>query len=172
MWTARSTGHKPSCRQIWWAPSPCCMRHCATGKISTDEVFGTLGEQGFFTEDSPYAPNSPYSATKAGSDHLVRAWHETYGLPTLLTNCSNNYGPYHFPEKLIPHMIVKGLAGEPLPVYGDGKNIRDWLYVEDHAKALTLVLEHGVVGETYNVGGRNERTNLHVVESICDLLAH
>ncbi|MCA1453667.1 dTDP-glucose 4,6-dehydratase [Bradyrhizobium sp. BRP22] len=138
--------------------------------ISTDEVFGSLGDDGFFTETTAYSPNSPYSASKASSDHLVRAWRETYELPTLVTNCSNNYGPYHFPEKLIPHMIIKGLAGEPLPVYGDGKNIRDWLYVEDHAKALTLVLEHGVVGETYNVGGRNERTNLHVVESICDLL--
>ena len=138
--------------------------------ISTDEVFGSLGEEGIFTETTPYSPNSPYSASKASSDHLVRAWHETYGLPTLVTNCSNNYGPYHFPEKLIPHMIIKGLAGEPLPVYGDGRNIRDWLYVEDHAKALTLVLEHGVVGETYNIGGRNERTNLHVVQTICNLL--
>src|ERR1700749_4001388 len=138
--------------------------------ISTDEVFGSLGDDGFFTESTAYAPNSPYSASKASSDHLVRAWHETYGLPTLVTNCSNNYGPYHFPEKLIPHMIIKGLAGEPLPVYGDGKNIRDWLYVEDHAKALALVLEYGIVGNTYNVGGRNERTNLQVVESICDLL--
>ncbi|QIG98771.1 MULTISPECIES: dTDP-glucose 4,6-dehydratase [unclassified Bradyrhizobium] len=138
--------------------------------ISTDEVFGSLGDEGLFTETTAYAPNSPYSASKASSDHLVRAWHETYGLPTLVTNCSNNYGPYHFPEKLIPHMIIKGLAGEPLPVYGDGQNIRDWLFVEDHAKALTLVLERGEVGETYNVGGRNERTNLHVVESICDLL--
>jgi dTDP-glucose 4,6-dehydratase len=138
--------------------------------ISTDEVFGSLGNEGLFTETTAYAPNSPYSASKASSDHLVRAWRETYGLPTLVTNCSNNYGPYHFPEKLIPHMIIKGLAGEPLPVYGDGQNIRDWLYVEDHAKALTLVLERGVTGETYNVGGRNERTNLHVVECICDLL--
>jgi dTDP-glucose 4,6-dehydratase len=138
--------------------------------ISTDEVFGSLGEQGLFTETTAYAPNSPYSASKAASDHLVRAWRETYDLPTLVTNCSNNYGPYHFPEKLIPHMIIKGLAGDPLPVYGDGQNIRDWLYVEDHAKALTLVLERGAVGETYNVGGRNERTNLTVVESICDLL--
>lgn len=138
--------------------------------ISTDEVFGSLGDEGFFVETTAYAPNSPYSASKASSDHLVRAWRETYELPTLVTNCSNNYGPYHFPEKLIPHMIIKGLAGEPLPVYGDGKNIRDWLYVEDHAKALTLVLERGAVGQTYNVGGRNERTNLQVVESICDLL--
>ncbi|QOZ35396.1 dTDP-glucose 4,6-dehydratase [Bradyrhizobium sp. CCBAU 53421] len=138
--------------------------------ISTDEVFGSLGDEGLFTETTAYAPNSPYSASKASSDHLVRAWRETYELPTLVTNCSNNYGPYHFPEKLIPHMIIKGLAGEPLPVYGDGQNIRDWLFVEDHARALTLVLERGEVGETYNVGGRNERTNLHVVESICDLL--
>ncbi|MGX4806585.1 dTDP-glucose 4,6-dehydratase [Bradyrhizobium guangdongense] len=138
--------------------------------ISTDEVFGSLGKDGYFTETTPYSPNSPYSASKASSDHLVRAWRETYDLPTMVTNCSNNYGPYHFPEKLIPHIIIKGLAGEPLPVYGDGQNIRDWLYVEDHAKALALVLERGAIGETYNVGGRNERSNLHVVESICDLL--
>ncbi len=138
--------------------------------VSTDEVFGSLGDSGSFTETTAYAPNSPYSASKASSDHLVRAWRETYELPTLITNCSNNYGPYHFPEKLIPHMIIKGLAGEPLPVYGDGRNIRDWLYVDDHASALSLVMEHGAVGHTYNVGGRNERTNLHVVESICDLL--
>jgi dTDP-glucose 4,6-dehydratase len=138
--------------------------------ISTDEVFGSLGTEGFFSETTAYAPNSPYSASKASSDHLVRAWRETYELPTLVTNCSNNYGPYHFPEKLIPHMIIKGLAGEPMPVYGDGNNVRDWLYVEDHAKALSLVLERGAIGETYNVGGRNERTNLHVVETICDLL--
>ena len=138
--------------------------------ISTDEVFGSLGNEGLFTERTPYAPNSPYSASKASSDHLVRAWRETYELPTMVTNCSNNYGPYHFPEKLIPHIIIKGLAEEPLPVYGDGQNVRDWLFVEDHAKALTLVLERGVIGETYNVGGRNERTNISVVESICDLL--
>lgn len=138
--------------------------------VSTDEVFGSLGETGLFSETSSYAPNSPYSASKASSDHLVRAWHETYGLPMLLTNCSNNYGPFHFPEKLIPHIIIKGLAGEPLPVYGDGQNIRDWLYVEDHAKALSLVMEHGAIGQTYNVGGRNERTNLHVVQTVCDLL--
>jgi dTDP-glucose 4,6-dehydratase len=138
--------------------------------VSTDEVFGSLGAQGLFAETTAYAPNSPYSASKAASDHLVRAWRETYELPTMVTNCSNNYGPYHFPEKLIPHMIIKGLSGEPLPVYGDGGNIRDWLYVEDHAKALTLVLERGRVGQTYNVGGRNERTNLHVVEAICHLL--
>jgi dTDP-glucose 4,6-dehydratase len=138
--------------------------------ISTDEVYGSLGADGLFTEETAYAPNSPYSASKASSDHLVRAWRETYGLPTIITNCSNNYGPYHFPEKLIPHMIIKGLAGEALPVYGDGQQIRDWLYVEDHAKALALVVAHGRPGETYNIGGRNERANLHVVETICDLL--
>jgi len=137
--------------------------------VSTDEVFGSLGEAGAFTETTSYAPNSPYSASKAASDHLVRAWRETYGLPTLITNCSNNYGPYHFPEKLIPHMIIKGLAEHPLPVYGDGLNVRDWLYVEDHARALTLVLERGRVGETYNIGGRSERTNKAVVAAICDL---
>jgi dTDP-glucose 4,6-dehydratase len=138
--------------------------------ISTDEVYGSLGAEGLFTEATGYAPNSPYSASKASSDHLVRAWRETYGLPTIVTNCSNNYGPYHFPEKLIPHIIIKGLAGERLPVYGDGGNVRDWLYVEDHAKALTLVLDRGRTGETYNIGGRNERQNLYVVQTICDLL--
>jgi dTDP-glucose 4,6-dehydratase len=138
--------------------------------ISTDEVYGSLGSDGLFRENSAYAPNSPYAASKASSDHLVRAWRETYGLPTVVTNCSNNYGPYHFPEKLIPHMIIKGLAGEPLPVYGDGQNVRDWLYVEDHAKALTLVLERGRVGATYNIGGHNERANLVVVQLICGLL--
>lgn len=138
--------------------------------VSTDEVFGSLGPDGLFTETTPYAPNSPYSASKASSDHLVRAWRETYELPTVVTNCSNNYGPYQFPEKLIPHMIVRGLAEQSLPVYGDGQQIRDWLYVEDHARALTLVLERGRAGETYNIGGSNERTNLHVVERICDAL--
>jgi len=138
--------------------------------VSTDEVFGSLGPKGSFNESTPYAPNSPYSASKASSDHLVRAWRETYGLPTIVTNCSNNYGPYHFPEKLIPHIIIKGLAGEPLPVYGDGLNARDWLYVEDHARALALVLETGLVGETYNIGCRNERSNLSVVNAVCDLL--
>ena len=138
--------------------------------ISTDEVFGTLGDEGFFTETTAYSPNSPYSASKASSDHLVRAWHETYGLPVVLTNCSNNYGPYHFPEKLIPLMILKGLKGEPLPVYGKGDNVRDWLYVEDHARALRLVLEKGVIGESYNIGGYNERTNLDVVRTLCTLL--
>jgi dTDP-glucose 4,6-dehydratase len=138
--------------------------------ISTDEVYGSLGADGLFTETTPYAPSSPYSASKASSDHLVRAWYETYGLPTIVTNCSNNYGPYHFPEKLIPHIIIKALAGEPLPVYGDGKNVRDWLYVEDHARALSLVIERGTPGETYNIGGRCERTNIDVVTAICRLL--
>ena len=138
--------------------------------ISTDEVYGTLGADGYFTEETPYQPNSPYSASKASSDHLVRAWHHTYGLPVVTTNCSNNYGPYHFPEKLIPLVIIKALRGEPLPVYGRGDNVRDWLYVEDHARALRLVLEKGQIGETYNVGGHNERTNLQVVQTICALL--
>ncbi len=138
--------------------------------ISTDEVFGTLGPEGFFTETTAYAPNSPYSASKAGSDHLARAWHATFGLPTVMTNCSNNYGPYIFPEKLIPLMIIRGLAGDTLPVYGKGDQIRDWLYVEDHAEALRLVLEHGVTGQSYNIGGWNERRNIDVVERICDLL--
>ncbi|MDR3439720.1 dTDP-glucose 4,6-dehydratase [Telmatospirillum sp.] len=138
--------------------------------ISTDEVFGSLGPDGLFQETTPYAPNSPYSASKASSDHLVRAWHETYGLPVVLTNCSNNYGPYHFPEKLIPLIIIRGLSGERLPVYGNGSNVRDWLYVEDHARALRLVLDRGTVGDSYNIGGNNERSNLQVVETVCDLL--
>ena len=138
--------------------------------ISTDEVFGSLGDEGFFTETTPYDPRSPYSASKAGSDHLVRAWGHTYGLPVLVTNCSNNYGPYHFPEKLIPLVIIRALAGEPLPVYGDGSNVRDWLYVEDHARALRAVFERGRPGETYNVGGNSERRNLEVVETICATL--
>jgi dTDP-glucose 4,6-dehydratase len=144
--------------------------HFRLHHISTDEVYGSLDAQGLFTELTPYAPNSPYSASKASSDHLVRAWHKTYGLPTLVTNCSNNYGPYQFPEKLIPHMLIKSLAEEPLPVYGDGNNVRDWLYVEDHARALTLVMECGTVGATYNISGRSERTNIHVVTTICQLL--
>ncbi|MBR0694156.1 dTDP-glucose 4,6-dehydratase [Bradyrhizobium lablabi] len=156
--------------RYWRSLSPEARAAFRLLHVSTDEVFGSLGASGLFSETTAYAPNSPYSASKAASDHLVRAWRETYELPTMITNCSNNYGPYHFPEKLIPHMIIKGLAGEALPVYGDGRNIRDWLYVEDHARALTKVLERGVVGETYNVGGRNERTNLEVVEAICDLL--
>jgi dTDP-glucose 4,6-dehydratase len=138
--------------------------------ISTDEVFGSLGATGRFSETTPYAPNSPYSASKAGSDHLVRAWHHTYGLPTLATNCSNNYGPYHFPEKLIPLVIIRALRGEPLPVYGKGENVRDWLHVEDHAEALVTVLQKGRVGETYNVGGDSERRNIDVVRGICALL--
>ena len=138
--------------------------------ISSDEVYGSLGAQGLFTETTPYAPNSPYSASKAGSDHLVRAWRETYGLPTIVTNCSNNYGPWQFPEKLIPHIIIKALASEPLPVYGDGGNVRDWLHVEDHARALSLVVERGTVGETYNIGARGERRNIEVVRAICALL--
>lgn len=138
--------------------------------ISTDEVYGSLGPDGFFTETTAYAPTSPYSASKASSDHLVRAWHHTYGLPTLVTNCSNNYGPYHFPEKLIPLMIINGLEGRPLPIYGSGLNIRDWLYVDDHADALISVAERGVPGETYNIGGHNEMTNLDVVRRICALL--
>jgi len=138
--------------------------------ISTDEVYGTLGAEGFFTEKTPYSPHSPYSASKAASDHLVRAWHDTYGLPVLVTNCSNNYGPYHFPEKLIPLVILNCLDGKPLPVYGKGANVRDWLYVDDHAAALLLVNAQGAPGETYNVGGHNERTNLEVVRTICDIL--
>ena len=138
--------------------------------ISTDEVYGSLGATGFFTEETPYDPRSPYSASKASSDHLVRAWHHTYGLPTLVTNCSNNYGPYHFPEKLVPLVILNAKAGKPLPIYGKGDNVRDWLFVDDHARALRLVLEKGTPGETYNIGGHNERTNLEVVQDICRLL--
>ncbi|KQX27704.1 dTDP-glucose 4,6-dehydratase [Ensifer sp. Root423] len=138
--------------------------------ISTDEVFGSLGETGYFTETTPYDPRSPYSASKAGSDHLVSAWGHTFGLPVLITNCSNNYGPYHFPEKLIPLMIVKALAGEPLPVYGNGTNVRDWLYVEDHVRALQYVFEKGVPGQTYNVGGNSERRNIDVVKTVCEIL--
>ena len=138
--------------------------------ISTDEVFGSLGSEGYFTESTPYDPRSPYSATKAGADHLVSAWGHTYGLPVLITNCSNNYGPYHFPEKLIPLMIVKCLAGEKLPVYGQGANIRDWLYVDDHVRALHMVFERGRAGQSYAIGGNCERRNLAVVETICDVL--
>lgn len=139
--------------------------------ISTDEVYGDLqGKDDLFIETTPYAPSSPYSATKASSDHLVRAWGRTYGLPIVVTNCSNNYGPYHFPEKLIPHIILNALQGKSLPIYGDGQQIRDWLYVEDHAKALVKVVTEGTVGETYNIGGHNEKTNLSVVEAICELL--
>ncbi len=138
--------------------------------VSTDEVYGSLGRDGYFTEQTPYDPKSPYSASKASSDHLVRAWHHTFGLPVLISNCSNNYGPYHFPEKLIPLVILNALEGKSLPIYGKGDNIRDWLYVEDHAKALWLIQQKGIPGETYNIGGHNERTNLEVVRTICRIL--
>jgi dTDP-glucose 4,6-dehydratase len=138
--------------------------------ISTDEVFGSLGPTGMFTEDTSYDPRSPYSASKASSDHLVRAWHETYGLPVILSNCSNNYGPYHFPEKLIPVVILNALAGRPIPIYGAGDNIRDWLYVEDHADALLTVVQNGALGRSYNIGGENEATNLDLVRMICTIL--
>jgi dTDP-glucose 4,6-dehydratase len=138
--------------------------------ISTDEVFGSLGPTGKFTEDTPYDPRSPYSASKAASDHLVRAWGETYSLPVVLTNCSNNYGPFHFPEKLIPVVILNALQGKPIPVYGAGENVRDWLYVEDHADALLLVLEKGALGRSYNIGGENERRNIDLVRTICAIL--
>jgi len=138
--------------------------------VSTDEVFGTLGAEGAFTEETPYAPNSPYSASKAASDHLVRAWHETYGLPVVLSNCSNNYGPFHFPEKLIPIVILNALAGKPIPVYGRGENVRDWLFVGDHATALLAVAERGAIGESYNIGGNAEATNIDIVTRICALM--
>lgn len=158
-------------RAFWSHLSPAQQQTFRFHHISTDEVYGDLhGTDDLFTETTPYAPSSPYSASKASSDHLVRAWQRTYGLPTLITNCSNNYGPYHFPEKLIPHMILNALAGKPLPVYGDGQQIRDWLYVEDHARALVEVVTRGCVGETYNIGGHNEQKNLQVVHAICDLL--
>jgi dTDP-glucose 4,6-dehydratase len=154
----------------WRALPPADARLFRFLHVSTDEVFGSLGTEGAFTETTPYRPNSPYSATKAGSDHLVRAWHHTYGLPTLITNCSNNYGPYQFPEKLIPLVILNAMRGLPLPVYGDGSNVRDWLHVDDHVRALLAVAERGRVGETYNVGGHSERTNLEVVRAICRVL--
>jgi dTDP-glucose 4,6-dehydratase len=138
--------------------------------VSTDEVYGSLGPTGYFTETTPYAPNSPYSASKASADHLVRAYHETYGVPALLTNCSNNYGPYQFPEKLVPLMILNALEGKPLPIYGKGENIRDWLHVEDHCAAILRVLDAGIPGQKYNVGGNSERTNLQMVDAICDAL--
>ena len=138
--------------------------------VSTDEVYGSLGDKGLFREDTPYDPSSPYSASKASSDHLAKAWERTYGLPVVVSNCSNNYGPYHFPEKLIPLTILNALAGERLPVYGKGENVRDWLYVEDHARALDLIIDRGRIGETYNVGGHNERQNIEVVRRICDVL--
>jgi dTDP-glucose 4,6-dehydratase len=155
--------------RAWWQgkgkPAEFRFHH-----ISTDEVFGSLGPTGKFTEDTPYDPRSPYSASKAASDHLVRAWHETYGLPVVLTNCSNNYGPFHFPEKLIPVVILNALAGKPIPVYGKGENVRDWLYVEDHADALLTVLEKGPIGRSYNIGGENEAQNIRIVRTICALL--
>ena len=138
--------------------------------VSTDEVYGSLGATGYFTEETPYAPNSPYSASKASSDHLVRAYYHTYGLPVLMTNCSNNYGPYQFPEKLIPLMLLNALEGKALPVYGTGQNVRDWLYVEDHCSAILKVLESGIPGEKYNIGGHNEKTNLDIVHTLCDIL--
>lgn len=138
--------------------------------VSTDEVYGTLGTDGLFTEMSPYRPNSPYSASKAAADHLVHAWHMTYGLPVVMTNCSNNYGPFQYPEKLIPTIILNASSNQPLPVYGDGMNVRDWLYVEDHCRALRRVLEAGVIGEMYNIGGHSERTNIQVVEAVCDIM--
>jgi dTDP-glucose 4,6-dehydratase len=157
-------------RDYWRGLSPERARAFRFHHVSTDEVFGSLGPDGKFTEDSRYQPNSPYAASKAASDHLVRAWHETFGLPTVLSNCSNNYGPYHFPEKLIPLAILKALHGEPVPVYGKGDNVRDWLYVDDHARALHAVLTAGRPGESYNIGSDGERTNLEVVTAICALL--
>jgi dTDP-glucose 4,6-dehydratase len=156
--------------EYWRTLDPVSKNAFRFHHISTDEVFGALGKEGYFTENTSYDPRSPYSASKAGSDHLVSAWHHTYGLPVLITNCSNNYGPYHFPEKLIPLTIIKCLAGEPLPVYGKGDNVRDWLFVDDHVRALHAVFERGRVGESYMIGGRSERTNISVVEAICDTL--
>ncbi len=157
--------------RAWWSGlGPADQAAFRLLHVSTDEVFGSLGDAGLFVESSPYQPNSPYSASKAASDHLVRAWHHTYGLPTLITNCSNNYGPCQFPEKLIPLMIHNALSDKPLPIYGKGDNVRDWLYVDDHARALRLVFDTGVPGETYNIGGHNEKTNLEVVDTLCALL--
>ena len=159
------------CAREYWATLPEGRKSAFRfHHISTDEVYGSLGDEGLFKETTPYDPRSPYSASKASSDHLVMAWFHTYGLPVLITNCSNNYGPYHYPEKLIPLLILNALDEKPLPIYGKGDNIRDWLYVEDHARALVQVVESGRIGETYNVGGRNERTNLQVVEAICEVL--
>lgn len=159
------------CRSYWIGLPPSRREAFRLHHVSTDEVYGDLeGPEGLFTESTAYAPSSPYSASKAGADHLVRAWYRTYALPVVLTNCSNNYGPYHFPEKLIPLMILNALEGKPLPVYGRGDQVRDWLYVEDHARALYRVISKGRVGETYNIGGHNEKRNLEVVEALCDLL--
>lgn len=159
-----------ACRVCWTDSFHLPKCDCRFHHISTDEVYGSLGATGFFTEATPYAPNSPYSASKAASDMLVRAYHHTYGLQTVITNCSNNYGPYQFPEKLIPVVIQSVLARKPIPVYGDGKNVRDWLYVRDHAEALWTVLTHGKTGETYNIGGHNEWANLNIVQLICDII--
>jgi len=169
-----------ACRSLWLTPSPASgiprsefrapSSECRFHHVSTDEVFGSLGPTGYFTETTPYAPNSPYSASKAGSDMLVRAYRHTYGLPAVITNCSNNYGPYQFPEKLIPVIIQSVLGRKPIPIYGDGMNVRDWLYVRDHAEALWLVLTRGQDGDTYNIGGNNEWPNLRIVELICDLI--
>lgn len=157
-------------KSYWQALSPEAQAVFRFHHISTDEVYGDLGESGLFTESTPYEPSSPYSASKASSDHLVRAWHRTYGLPILITNCSNNYGHYQFPEKLIPLVILNAIEGKPLPIYGKGDQTRDWLHVDDHVRALLTVVEHGVIGETYNIGGHNERKNIQVVEAICSLL--
>jgi len=157
------------CAREYWKALP-ANNSLRFHHISTDEVYGSLDDTGLFTETNAYDPSSPYSASKASSDHLVRAWHRTYGLPVLITNCSNNYGPYQFPEKLIPLMILNAIEGKPLPVYGSGQNIRDWLHVEDHARALYTVITEGEVGQTYNIGGHNEKTNLEVVHAICGIL--
>ncbi|HEC84841.1 MAG TPA: dTDP-glucose 4,6-dehydratase [Thioploca sp.] len=157
-------------RSYWQSLDSAAQARFRFHHVSTDEVYGSLGQTGLFTETTPYQPNSPYSASKAASDHLVRAWHHTYKLPVITTNCSNNYGPYQFPEKLIPLIILNALEGKPLPVYGKGENVRDWLYVDDHAHALCLVLEQGKLGETYNIGGHNEKTNLEVVQTVCHIL--
>ncbi len=157
-------------RTYWGGLDPSARDAFRFLHVSTDEVYGSLGDEGLFTETTPYDPSSPYSASKAASDHLAKAWHRTYGLPVVVSNCSNNYGPYHFPEKLIPLTILNALSGKTLPVYGKGENVRDWLYVDDHARALDLIAEHGKPGETYNVGGRNERRNIDVVLRICEVL--
>jgi len=159
-----------ACRAYWWRLSGERADRFRVVHVSTDEVYGSLGDTGLFSEDTPYDPRSPYSASKAGADHLASAWGHTYGMPVMISNCSNNYGPYHLPEKLIPLVILNGLEGKRLPVYGDGANVRDWLYVDDHVAALCLIAQSGEPGRTYNVGGRNERTNLQVVHGICDLL--
>ncbi len=157
-------------RQYWLALKPAHKEAFRFLHVSTDEVYGSLGAEGLFTEETPYDPSSPYSASKAASDHLAKAWARTYGFPVVVSNCSNNYGPFHFPEKLIPLMILNAMEGKPLPVYGNGANIRDWLYVEDHARALDIIAERGRIGETYNVGGRNERRNIDVVTRVCALM--